>query len=316
MSAAWTPAVPALAALPTAALAKLSAALTEREVPAGGTLFAEGDAADAMYFIVGGTVRIEKRTGDAAGGVKTLALLGRGDPVGEMALFDGQPRSATAQAEPGTRLVRMGRDIFHALLHEDAEAGAAFLFAMIRAGNARTRRLNAQVVVFHEIGKAIGESTRLDALFEVVVRQLVLGTGADGGGAAVQGEFTGRWELRAAHGITLDSAAREALGGGVLGRAVADGRPRLVADLDADAELKALPRAGWETPSLILQPVVRDGRALGVLFLTGAQPGHFDLNDLNLCASVASQTAQAILVFRHREEEAARARHGQRRVNF
>ncbi|MFN0066608.1 MAG: hypothetical protein ACKVYV_03130, partial [Limisphaerales bacterium] len=61
---------------------------------------------------------------------------------------------------------------------------------------------------------------------------------------------------------------------------------------------------------------VRDGRALGVLFLTGARPGCFDLNDLNLCASVASQTAQAILVFRHREEEAARSRHSQRRVSF
>lgn len=316
MSAALSSAVPALAALPPAAVAKLAAALTEREVPAGGPLFAEGDAADAMYFIVAGTVRIEKQTGGAAGGVKTLALLGRGDPVGEMALFDGQPRSATAVAEPGTRLVRMGRDTFHALLHEDAEAGAAFLFAMIRAGNARTRRLNSQVIVFHEIGKAIGESARLDTLLEVVVRQLVLGTGADGGGAVVQGEFTGRWELRAARGLALDAAALEALGGGVIGRTAADARPRLVADLNADAEMKALPRAGWETPSLILQPVVREGRALGVLFLTGAQPGHFDLNDLNLCASVASQTAQAILVFRHREEEAARTRHSQRRVSF
>lgn len=53
-----------------------------------------------------------------------------------------------------------------------------------------------------------------------------------------------------------------------------------------------------------------------MLFRTGARPGHFDLNDLNLCANFATQTAQAILKFRHRQAEATRARHSQRRVLF
>ncbi|WP_363320394.1 Crp/Fnr family transcriptional regulator [Roseinatronobacter sp.] len=61
---------------------------------AGHMLFSQGDQPDGLYLIAEGHVRVW--LGDAEGNELTLALLGGGDAVGEMALIDGQPRSASA----------------------------------------------------------------------------------------------------------------------------------------------------------------------------------------------------------------------------
>jgi hypothetical protein len=64
----------------------------EVELPAGRVLTHEGRSADEFFVIVDGSVRIER------GGV-TVAQLGDGDFLGEIALIDGGPRTATATAE-------------------------------------------------------------------------------------------------------------------------------------------------------------------------------------------------------------------------
>jgi len=45
------------------------------------------------------------------------------------------------------------------------------LFAMIRTSSDRIRRLSTHLVVYDEIGKAIGESKSLQALLDVVLHQ-------------------------------------------------------------------------------------------------------------------------------------------------
>src|SRR5262245_34871921 len=85
------------------ALTRLSVVLEEREFTDSQVLFAEGEPGDGMHFIVSGTVRIEKRTGDDASVRKTLTVLEPGDYSGEMSLFDQKPRSASAVASGSTR---------------------------------------------------------------------------------------------------------------------------------------------------------------------------------------------------------------------
>jgi CRP/FNR family cyclic AMP-dependent transcriptional regulator len=73
-------------------------------------LFRAGEAGDAMYIIERGKVRISV---DAMNGRElTLTELGRGDFFGEMALFDGQPRSANATASEESRLAVLSRQHF------------------------------------------------------------------------------------------------------------------------------------------------------------------------------------------------------------
>lgn len=307
-----------LRTLDAEALERLAAVLEPQEFADGQAIFLEGDPGDSMHFIASGTVRIEKQTGMGAGARKTLAILEAGDYFGEMALLDQQPRSASASASGPTQTLRLSRAAFGTLHGGAAHAGLSVLFAMIRTAGERIRRLNAQVVVYDEIGKAIGESPSLDRLLEVVLGQLCRATLADWGLIVLHAQFADRFEVRSTVNLTLTPAQREDLiaGKGFLGPALRDPEGRLVPDLDAGEPWKSAGRLGFETAPLLLMPVTVEGRALGLVALGGRQPGQFDLNDLNLARGVARQAAQAILNARHREEEQARTRHGRQFVRF
>ena len=64
-----------------------------REFSAGDVLFREGDSGEVMFVIQSGAVRISKSVG---GHDKVLAMLGPGEFLGEMAILNGKPRTATA----------------------------------------------------------------------------------------------------------------------------------------------------------------------------------------------------------------------------
>jgi CRP-like cAMP-binding protein len=64
-----------------------------REFRAGDVLFREGERGEDMYVIQSGVVQILKRVGHDE---RPLATLGRGEFVGEMAILNDKPRTATA----------------------------------------------------------------------------------------------------------------------------------------------------------------------------------------------------------------------------
>lgn len=308
-----------LKAMDEAALARLAGVLEARDHADGESVFREGDPADGMYFIASGAVRVEKRTQAAGGpGAKTLAILEPGDYFGEMALLDRQPRSASAVASGPTRTLRLSTEAF-SLLHGGAgHAGLSVLFAMIRTCGDRIRRLSAQVVVYDEVGKAIGEARDLDQLLAVVLRQLGGALEADRGLVLLRGQFSDRLESRATLNLALTPAQQQdvAAGRGLLARLGAESGGHVVRDFGSDALFADCPKLGFETPALLWAPIRLGDQSLGLILLGGQQPGQFDLNHLQLVLGVARQTAQAIVNARHREEEQARARHGRQFVRF
>ena len=90
---------------------------TRRALDAGEVLFQKGDKGDALFGVRRGRVRIE--TGTAAGGRLTLNVLGPGDLFGEIALFDGQPRTADAIAAETSELFTVRRSDFLAYLERE-----------------------------------------------------------------------------------------------------------------------------------------------------------------------------------------------------
>lgn len=64
-----------------------------REYRAGDVLFLEGETGEEMYVIQSGAVQVSKRIGDEE---RPLATLGRGEFLGEMAILNGKPRTASA----------------------------------------------------------------------------------------------------------------------------------------------------------------------------------------------------------------------------
>jgi CRP-like cAMP-binding protein len=85
-----------------------------RSLRSGELLFEKGEAADALYAVRRGQVRIE--TGTEGGRRLTLNILGAGDVFGEVALLDGRPRTADAVAGEATELFVVRRRDFLDLL--------------------------------------------------------------------------------------------------------------------------------------------------------------------------------------------------------
>jgi CRP/FNR family transcriptional regulator, cyclic AMP receptor protein len=101
-------------------------------------VFEEGAPGDRCFVIYSGSVKVLRGLSD--GRRVTLARLGPGQMFGELALFEGDRRSATVQAAEDTVVVGLGADQVGAILRRDAEAAfgmAAMLAQRLRASNER-----------------------------------------------------------------------------------------------------------------------------------------------------------------------------------
>ena len=105
---------------------------------AGEVLFSAGEPGDGFYIIESGRVQISASVD--SGEPRLLATLGSGDTVGEMAVFDDAPRSATARAETDTETRHMSRKDLLGLLKQ--QPGLAL--NLIREFSSRIRALNAK----------------------------------------------------------------------------------------------------------------------------------------------------------------------------
>jgi NTE family protein len=76
-------------------IASIKAAAEFIDLPSGGVLFHQGEHSDDVYFVLSGRLRA---LAEANGESKILGEIGRGETVGELALFTGEPRSASIVA--------------------------------------------------------------------------------------------------------------------------------------------------------------------------------------------------------------------------
>jgi Predicted membrane protein len=120
--------VPLFESLDDDAARELCKLLETLDCEAAKVLFRAGDAGDAMYVIERGKVRICVQATD--GHELTLAELGRGDFFGEMALFDGQRRSANAVVAEESRLAVLSREHFLFFMRSNPNVALEMLTAL------------------------------------------------------------------------------------------------------------------------------------------------------------------------------------------
>jgi len=127
--------VPMFAHVQSAELAKIAEITEEVVVPAGQYVFREGDYGEELYIIVEGRVRITLNE-------RTLATLKEREYFGEMSLLDGEPRSASAQAEVDTLLLRIRQADFHRILARNFDATLAVIRTLSRRLRAQLDQIN------------------------------------------------------------------------------------------------------------------------------------------------------------------------------
>ncbi|MFC6704232.1 Crp/Fnr family transcriptional regulator [Flexivirga alba] len=127
---------PLFAALDDDAAEALLSTMTRTKIARGQELFHEGEQGDSLYVITGGKVKLGRRSAD--GRENLLAILGEGEMLGELSLFDPGPRTATASAIADTELVGLSHPDMTAYLGTRPEIAMTMLSALA----ARLRRTN------------------------------------------------------------------------------------------------------------------------------------------------------------------------------
>jgi CRP-like cAMP-binding protein len=98
-----------------------------RDFAAGTVLFEEGQPGDYMYVVQTGEVEIRRVVGETE---RVLAILSPGEFLGEMAILNGRPRSATAVVRTPARLLVIEGKTFEAMLRARPEIALRIIKAL------------------------------------------------------------------------------------------------------------------------------------------------------------------------------------------
>ncbi|HEX6851284.1 MAG TPA: protein kinase [Candidatus Polarisedimenticolaceae bacterium] len=141
-------------ALPPALLDLVVAKATLRDFAAGETIIAQGAAAGALYVLSAGEARVVLHDHGVA---RSLATVGRGAVLGEMALLTAGPSTAEVVAATDVRALELLPADFFALVadHPDLAVVLTHLVAE-RLGSARGDGLGGKVLEGYRIGRPVG----------------------------------------------------------------------------------------------------------------------------------------------------------------
>lgn len=148
MSAAATPvsttmlkSVLLFAGFPQEQLRELATMVMRRSAPRGSAVMHEGDAADCLYVVISG--RLKVTVGEADGKETILTIIGPGEFFGEMSLIDDNPRSASVVAiEPCELLALTGRT-FRKCLVENLGLAMAVMRVLVRRLREADRKIGS-----------------------------------------------------------------------------------------------------------------------------------------------------------------------------
>jgi len=138
-------------------LMQVSQVAVPRSFERGEVIFREGDTGSTLYVVQSGSVSIHREHPD--GRRLALAELRHGDMFGELALYSGETRSATAEALEPTSLVALLSGDMQRVIRSNPDIALKMLAALAD----RVRRVNERLISqsFHTVAGRVA-STLLD----------------------------------------------------------------------------------------------------------------------------------------------------------
>jgi CRP/FNR family cyclic AMP-dependent transcriptional regulator len=139
--------VPLFEELSDSELERVAQVAIPRSYPRETRVFHEGDPGDACYIVRTGSCRVTREHPD--GRAITLANLGPGAIFGELAMLDGESRSASVEATEDTELMAIPASDMRAQIREHPEMAEKLVVALtrrLREANERIARQSFQTV--------------------------------------------------------------------------------------------------------------------------------------------------------------------------
>jgi CRP-like cAMP-binding protein len=135
-------ALPSLRDYSNAELKVLATVAPAREFQTGTVICREGTAGQSCFLLATGEVKVTKKTNE---GDQVLATLRAGAIVGQIALVDRAPRSASVVAAQPTIALELTRDVFERLLRASSSLALRFQEQIAIAGIRQLRLANQRL---------------------------------------------------------------------------------------------------------------------------------------------------------------------------
>jgi CRP/FNR family transcriptional regulator, cyclic AMP receptor protein len=166
--------VPLFSELSRDDLEQISRVAVARNYPRGVRVFHEGDRSDACYIVRAGDLRVTREHPD--GRAIALATLGAGDIFGELAMLDGEARSASVETLSECELLALPAGDVRRMLQSSSEITVKLVVALtrrLREANERIARQSFQTVpsrVAGVLSQLIAEETPLEGRNGITIR--------------------------------------------------------------------------------------------------------------------------------------------------
>ncbi|KYC39524.1 transcriptional regulator [Scytonema hofmannii PCC 7110] len=115
-------------------LVRLASVMDELSFPTHYTIFKQGEQGRSLYIVVSGRVKVHI-------GNQQLAIFPKGESFGEMAVFDAQPRSASATTLEPCDCLELTQEQLYDAIEETPEIAVNIIGVLSR----RIRELNEKI---------------------------------------------------------------------------------------------------------------------------------------------------------------------------
>lgn len=128
--------------------------------PRGSVLFREGDDSRSNYMLLllEGEVSVDTAHGAGSEPAVPISVLGPGSVIGEMALIDGAPRSASCTAVSSVVAAGMSRQGLELLLTEHPAVAARLLIVLAQFTAERLRAMGDQLQLYAQINDQLRQA--------------------------------------------------------------------------------------------------------------------------------------------------------------
>ena len=130
---------------------KLGAFMYVYEAPPGVTVISEGEAGDFMMLLMSGMIDVLRR--NRYNYPSRIAVAHGGHALGEMSMFDGEPRFASCVTLEQSRIAVLTRDALMLVLSDEPKLGNKILLKLVQLLSERLRQTSAKLVSYLEAAR-------------------------------------------------------------------------------------------------------------------------------------------------------------------
>ncbi len=121
------------------------------EAPAGVTMITEGESGDYMMLLMSGMIDVLRR--NRYNYPSRIAVAHAGHALGEMSMFDGEPRFASCVTLEHSRISVLTRDALLLVLNDEPKLGNKILLKLVQLLSERLRQTSAKLVSYLEAAR-------------------------------------------------------------------------------------------------------------------------------------------------------------------